>query len=695
MFPAARFVCLVLALAFFGPPALGAPFTAKDMAMLDRASDPHVSPDGRYVAWNVRSTEWAENRGLNALWVLDRQTPKSAPLRLAGEEKTPTTPRWSADSKAIYFLSSRSGSAQVWRVGVDGVSPVQVTSLPMDINFYRLAPDGKSLVVTQDVYPECPTLACSKDKADAKAKEKASGVVYDTTLPRFWDSFEDDRFLNLFAVVLGPGAPSSATPLMKGYRADIPDKPTGTASAFDISPDGKVVVFAARASGSSQGTGAPMAIYLAPSDGSAPPKRLEPNSPTSDANPIISPDGKRVAWLAKTTPTFAPSNARVMIRPLLVGAAKELAIKADLSIEDIAWSSDAKTIFALAEDVGQRRLYRIDAVSGALQPLTTDGHVSEIDVSSKTLVYARDALDSPSQIYEIAPSGGPSRKLSAVGGEALGKVNFSPFEQFAFPGWNGETVYGYVVKPYDFQPGRKYPVAFLIHGGPFGSFGNAWSYRWNPEVWAGMGYAVVMVDFHGSSSYGESFARSILGHWGDRPLEDLQKGWAYALQTYGYLNGEKACALGGSYGGYMVNWIAGSWNAPWKCLVNHDGVFDTRSMAYATDIPGFQLTQDQTITWESAAEVEKFSPAGKVGAWLKPMLVVHSGRDYRVPLDQGIGAYTALQLRGLPSQLLYFPDENHWVLKPQNSVLWYATVEKWMARWLKEEGAPAEAPAAR
>jgi acylaminoacyl-peptidase len=227
-------------------------------------------------------------------------------------------------------------------------------------------------------------------------------------------------------------------------------------------------------------------------------------------------------------------------------------------------------------------------------------------------------------------------------------------------------------------------VAFLIHGGPHGNFANAWSYRWNPQVWAGMGYAVVMVDFHGSSGYGEAFGRSIVGHWGDRPLEDLQKGWAFALARYDFLNGDKACALGGSYGGYMVNWIAGNWAKPWKCLVNHDGVFDTRSMAYSTDIPGFSEVQDGGLTWADAAAVDRFNPSLHVADWSAPMLVVHGGRDYRVPLDQGVAAYTANKRRGVPSRLLYFPDENHWVLKPQNSVQWYANVQAWMKQWLGE-----------
>jgi acylaminoacyl-peptidase len=375
-----------------------------------------------------------------------------------------------------------------------------------------------------------------------------------------------------------------------------------------------------------------------------------------------------------------------MIRDLKTGTARPLAPTFDRSPNALHWSADSKTLYADAEDLGQVRIYAIKVANGAVKALTGDGHVSSFDLAKGLIVYSRDALDSPAQIFEMKIGGAP-RQLTHAGEETLAQTPLAAFEGFSFTGWNDEAVHGIIVQPTNFRPGQKYPVAFLIHGGPHGSFGNAWSYRWNPQVWAGMGYAVVMVDFHGSTGYGEAFAKSIVGHWGDRPLTDLQKGWSYALSRYGFLDGDRACALGGSYGGYMVAWIAGNWAKPWKCLVNHDGVFDIRLMAYSTDIPGFQQAQDEAPTWEKPEAVERFNPVDHVADWTVPMLVVHGGRDDRVPLDQGMGAYGAAQLRHVPSQLLYFPDENHWVLKPQNSVQWYATVEAWMKQWLAGRGA--------
>jgi len=294
-------------------------------------------------------------------------------------------------------------------------------------------------------------------------------------------------------------------------------------------------------------------------------------------------------------------------------------------------------------------------------------------------VVARDTLTGPAQLYEIA--GGAERQLTRADVEKLKDIEFSPYEQFSFPGWNNETVYGYVLPPHGYQPGRKYPVAFLIHGGPHGSFGDAWSYRWNPQVWAGMGYAVVMIDFHGSSGYGEAFAHSIVGHWGDRPLEDLQKGWAHALATYKFLDGSRACALGGSYGGYMVNWMAGNWSAPFKCLVSHDGIFDSRSMAYETEEIWFDEWEQGGTPFDQPENYERFNPANHVKQWKVPMLVIHGALDYRIPYTQGLAAFTALQRRGVESRFLYFPNENHWVLKPASSVQWHQTVEAWLKRW--------------
>ena len=661
-------------------PAEARPFTAKDMAMMDRLSDVHISPDGRWIAWSQRSTEWDGNKGVNALMLLDRKAPGAKPMTVARDEKAPLAPRWSSDGQ-LYFLSSRDGTRQLYRVSPTGPAVTQVTKLPLDIGVFKLSGDGRTVILSIGGYPDCADLACTKDRDEARKKDKASGEVFNQPTPRFWDSWADGKHSLLFAATLDPSGDTpitKPTPLMKGYDADVPGD-----DAIAVSADGKTVWFSAIPSGASAGVGATSSVYVVAASGATPPARLYATAVNvSDGSLALSPDGGRLAFVRQTGPTFVYTRGAVMVRDLKTGAERELDVGFDRSVDGLKWSADGRTLYGLAEDTGQAKLFAIDAAKGSVTPLTTDGHVSEFDIAGGQIAYVRDALDSPGQLFVMGAKG-PAVQLSHMGGD-LKDVAFQPGEQFSFPGWNGETVHGYVVKPDGWQPGKKYPVAFLIHGGPHGSFGNAWSYRWNPQVWAGLGYAVVMVDFHGSSGYGEGYARAIIGHWGDRPLEDLQKGWAFALGKYQWLDGDKACALGGSYGGYMVNWIAGNWSKPWKCLVNHDGVFDTRSMAYSTDIPGFSEAQDDGLTWSNAAAVDRFNPSLFVDKWSVPMLVVHGGRDYRVPLDQGVGAYVANKRKEVPARMVYFPDENHWVLKPQNSVQWYANVEAWMKQWLGE-----------
>ena len=658
------------------------PFTARDLATQDRVADPNISPDGRWLAYVVRSTDWDGNKGVQALWILDRKTAGAKPVQLLKDEKAPPAPGWSADGKWLYVLSSKSGSRQVWRMAPDGSARAQVTSLPLDVGFYEVSEDGRTLIVGLDVYPDCADLACTKSRAEAAEKEKASGKAFvGGALPRAFDKYEDELFTGLYSIRLdGVGAPADAKALTPGLKADA------DGDELAISRDGKTVWYAATPAGVSSGTGPITSLYAVPADGSAGPTRLIPASATSDYRPVLSPDGKTLAYVAEAGPVMIAQRSALMLRDLKTGATREIAPDLDVSVGGLAWSADGKALLLTSQSMGQVKLFSVAIADGKASTLVSDGTVLAFDVAAGVTVYQRESLTSPGQIYDIV-GGGPARRLTDIAATAMADTPMSDAEPFSFAGWNGETVHGYVVKPTGWVAGKKYPVAFLIHGGPHGSFGNAWSYRWNPQVWAGMGYAVVMVDFHGSTGYGTAFAQSIVGHWGDRPLEDLQKGWAAALGKYGWLDSSRACALGGSYGGYMVAWIASQWQSPWKCLVNHAGLFDTRGMAYATDIPNFS-EQQYGVPWTDPEAVDRFNPAVHVKDWKTPMLVIHGARDYRVPLDQGIGAYTANQRLGVQTEFLYFPDENHWVLKPQNSVQWYATVEAWMKKWTGE-GTPA------
>jgi dipeptidyl aminopeptidase/acylaminoacyl peptidase len=344
-------------------------------------------------------------------------------------------------------------------------------------------------------------------------------------------------------------------------------------------------------------------------------------------------------------------------------------------------SADGKTLFVTADDEGQHPLFAVDTASGKVRQLVGDGEVGGYSVAGTRVLLSRDDLKRPADLYTVDTSGERLEQVTHVNADRLKNVQEGDFQFFTFKGWNDETVQGYVVKPANFQAGKKYPVAFIIHGGPQGAMTNSWSYRWNPQTYAGQGFAVVTVNFHGSTGYGQKFTDSISGDWGGKPLEDLKLGWKAALAKYDFLDADRACALGASYGGYMTYWIAGVWNAPWKCFVDHDGVFDSRMMYYATDELWFEEHENGGTQYEHPQNYERFNPLNHVKDWRVPMLVVHSGHDFRIPLSQGLGAFTALQRRGIPSEFLTFPDENHWVLKPHNSVMWHDAVNAWLEKW--------------
>ena len=656
------------------------PFTARDLVTLDRLSDAQIAPDGHAAALEIRHTDLPRNRALHAVALLDLDRPGAQPVELPGDA---SSPRWSPDGGAFYFLSRRhGGTAQVWRTAPGRAAAVQVTHLPLDVQAYAVSPDRHRLVVSLAVFPDAEAPDATRARLDARHATKASGMVFDRLFVRHWDEWANGTRNHLFSLVLDAAGQASrpAVPLMPGLDADCPSRPFGDDADFSLSPDGGTVFFSARNAGRSEPWSTNFDIYGVPVDGHRAPVDLTRSNLAWDAEPKVSPDGHTLAWRAQKRPGFEADRFAVMVMNLATHATHEVDPGWDRSVSSLSWSPDGRTLDVIAEDVGQRRVFGLDVPSGRVTPLTGDGHVTGVRLVASHVFYLRDALDSPAQLWRLVPGGAPEQ-LTHVGEAQLAGIAMQPFRQFAFTGWNHETVHGYVVRPAGYVPGHTYPVAFLIHGGPQGSFGDGWSYRWNPQTYAGRGYGVVMIDFHGSTGYGQAFTDAISNHWGDRPLTDLQLGWIAALKQFDFLDANRACALGASYGGYMVNWIAGNWSQPWKCLVTHDGVFDDRMMGYSTEELWFAEWEHGGLghtPWSDPAAYERFNPSDHVAAWRVPQLIIHGGRDYRIPLEQGLGAFDALQRRGIESRLLVFPDENHWVLKPANSLQWHDTVEAWL-----------------
>ncbi len=655
------------------------PFSIHDMLAMDRISDPQVSPKGNPVLFGVSVTDLAANKRRSDLWLVNMDGGELR--RLTSHPDSDTQGRWSPDGKTVYFLSSRSGSSQVWRIAIDGGEAEQVTKQPLDVGGFVLSPDGSKLAIAMEVFPDANGAEETKKRLDEKATKKATGRVYEKLFFRHWDSWTDGRRSHVFVMPVSGG---TAIDVTKGMDADVPSKPFGGVEEITFTPDGTGLVFSARDVGREEAWSTDFDLYHVPIDGSAAPKCLTEANRAWDTQPVFSPDGKTLAYLAMSRAGYEADQFRIMVMTWPDGAPRAVAPNWDRSAQTLLWSATSQTLYATADDLGQKSLFAVNVGTGEVRTLVNQGSVEAPSLACGRVVFGSHNLRAPTELFSVAETGADVQQLTKLNAEKVAAARTGEAEQFSFEGWNGEKVYGYVVKPVDFDASKKYPVAFLIHGGPQGSFGNDFHYRWNPQAYAGAGYAAVMVDFHGSTGYGQAFCDSIRGDWGGKPLVDLQKGLEAAIKKYSWMDGDRVAALGASFGGYMINWIEGNWPDRFRCLVSHDGNIDERMAYYDTEEIWFPEWDHNGTPWENPEGYEKHNPQNFVKHWKTPMLVIHGGQDFRVVETQGMGSFTACQRKGIPSKFLYFPDENHWVLRPANSILWHETVLGWLDQWTQK-----------
>ena len=658
------------------------PFSVHDMLAMDRIADPQVSPDGKSVVFVVRVTNLAANRGMTDLWLVG--TDGNGLRRMTSHTASESNPRWSPDGKTIYFLSTRSGSSQIWQIAVGGGEATQVTTAAADIGSFRVSPDGSRIVFGAEVFPG-KSMEETAAMLDERSKRKASGRIYESLLFRHWDTWADGRRNHLFVI---PAKGGTAVDIMKDMDADAPSKPFGGPEEYAFTRDGGSVVFAARDVGREEAWSTNFDLFVAPVDGKSR-RNLTADNKAWDSVPSFSPDGKTLAYVAMERAGFEADRFRIILRSWPDGATRVLTQAWDRSAGALEWSSDGKTIYTTADNLGQHSLFAIDVASGNARTVVKEGYVTSPGVvagakGADRIVYGLDTLLSPVELFSVRADGSDVRRLTNINAEKVAAARMGKPEQFTFEGANGDTVYAHVVTPVDFDPAKKYPVAFLVHGGPQGSMGNHFHYRWNPQAYAGAGYAAIMVDFHGSTGYGQAFTDAIRNDWGGKPLVDLQKGLAAAIAKYPWLDGDRVSALGASYGGYMINWIAGAWPDRFRALVTHDGNLDERFAYFATEELWFPEWEHGGTPWDNPEGYAKHNPVDLVKNWKTPTLVIHGGLDFRVVETGGFATFTALQRKGIPSKFLYFPDENHWVLKPANSILWHETVIGWLDQWTKK-----------
>jgi dipeptidyl aminopeptidase/acylaminoacyl peptidase len=653
------------------------PMTAVDLQSMHRLGGPDVSRDGRYAAFTISETDWAKNKRVNSLYLLDLTRAGAQPALVQGAEKG-HDPAFGPDG-SLWFLMAVGDHDQLFKKSPGGAA-VQVSNFAGDVGGFRLAPSGDRVAVWADRDLRCTSLDCT---GLPEKQRIGSGRTYDQLFIRHWDTWAEPGVrsrLFTFPVVAGKLA-GAGVPIEGSLVGDTPSKPMGGAEEIAFSPDGRTVYFALREAGRIESLSTNLDIFAAPSDGSAPPVNLTDANDATDTLPAISPDGRTLAYAAMARPGYESDRLVLMLRDLATGHTRPLTKAWDRSVGSIEWAKDGRSLFVTAGDTLDEPVFRIDAASGTVTRLTGEGSYGNVHaLPGGGLVATMNSVLAPDDLYRLEP-GGRASQLTQLNRALLAQLDPVSFKKFSFTGANNDRVWGWTLKPAN--TAAKLPIAFLVHGGPQGSFSNSWSFRWNPRLFTAPGYAAVSVDFHGSTGYGQAFTDAINRNWGGWPLEDLQKGLAYATANDPQLEADNACALGGSYGGYMMNWIEGRWPDRFHCIVEHDGVFDARAMAYETEELWFdEWEHGGHPYYEAPQEFERWNPVNFVQNWKTPQLVITSEKDFRIPYTQGIAAFTALQRRNIPSRLLIYPDENHWVLKPKNSVQWYGEVFSWMGRWL-------------
>ncbi len=669
-----RFACLLLGCAL---PLLAQkkPFDVDALLAIRRASDPQLSPDGRTVAFTVASMEVATNKRVRQIYTVPLGGGSPAPLTQEGNNERA---RWSPDSRRIAFISDRSGSSQVWTMDASGANPRQITSLATEAGGVLFSPDGKTLVFTSEVYPDCPDAACNQRRLQAEKDSKVQARIYTALLYRHWTTWRGARRSHLFAVPVDGGSPIDLTP---GDR-DVPPFSLGGPDDYAISPDGAEVCYATNldpVTAVSTNTD----LFVVPITGGEP-KKITINT-GADASPAYSPDGRLLAFRSQFRAGYESDRWRLQVLERATGKLTNLTESLDRWVSSFAWAPDSTRLFFTYEDRGRQNISFIPATGGAIRTAVSgDSHLDDMQLTpdGRVMIYSEQSGARPAEIFRASSSGGIPTNLTQLNRALFEEYETQPYEEFTVEGAERAKVHGFLLRPPGFTASRRYPVLMLIHGGPQGAWSQSWSYRWNAQVFAGAGFLVVMPNPRGSTGYGQKFIDEINGDWGGRAYEDLMAVADHVAALPG-ADGARLAAAGASYGGYMVNWILGHTNR-FKALVSHAGVFDLRSEAGETEELWFPIWEFGGMPWDAPDTYARWSPSHFVKEFKTPTLVVHGELDFRVPYGQGLHLFTALQMQKVPSKLLIFPDEGHWILKPQNSRLWYQTVIDWLDSWTKK-----------
>jgi dipeptidyl aminopeptidase/acylaminoacyl peptidase len=688
------------------------PFTFEDMMKLKRIGDPQPSPNGKWVLFAAVDVDVAANKKTSHIWTVPLAGGQEREI-IADQDGD--RPRWAPDGKHFAFISNKEGGSQVWIADFDSAGGKvtgthKLTSLSTEAGGELWSPDGKNILFTSDVYPECDGVpdsetACNAKKLKEVEDSKVKAIVFDRLLYRHWTSYKRGKRSHIFVTSAdGGGIPRDLTP----GDFDAPEFSLGGQDDYAFSPAGQEICYTSNHD-KVEATSTNNDLWIVPVEagtGGTPvaPKNITADNPASDSTPLYSPDGRYIAYRAQKRPGYESDRFRLMLYDRKTGEKKNLTEDFDGWVGTYTWWG-SKWLFFVSEKNGSARIYYtdLDFVKPGVVETSLKGYDDDITITqdNKFLVYSQMSINAPPEIYkspmilvrmphcgeegggDICSSQDPNFRLTHLNDPILSQVAMPPLESFWFPGAFGDKVQGFLIKPPSFDPNKKYPLKFIIHGGPEVPMGDLWSYRWNAELFASSGYVVIMINFHGSPGYGQKFIDEINGDWGGAPFEDLMKGLDYAEKTYPFIDKDRECALGASYGGYMANWVLGHTNR-FKCIVSHDGMFNTISAWGTTEELWFNNWEFKGTPYTNPEMYEKWNPRNYAKNFKTPTLVIHSQLDYRLDVGEGFQLFTTLQTMGVPSKMLYFPDEGHWVLKPQNSQLWYKTVNDWVDQWTKK-----------
>jgi dipeptidyl aminopeptidase/acylaminoacyl peptidase len=654
--------------------------TFDDMIAMHRLAEAELSPDGKWVAYTVATPDMEANRNATNLWMAPVAGGEAIQLTRTGKD---SSPKWSPDGKTIAILSARSGESQVYLLSMEGGEAHPLTKLSTGADIVKWSPDGKTIAFTSTVYPDCKDDECNKKRNDEREKNKVKAHVAEHLLYRHWTHWNESGRAHLF--VMPSDGSGEAKDLTQGADYDVPPDFRGEESDYNFSPDSKEICFTA-VTDKVEAISTNGDLFLVPVSGAAEPKRIT-TQPGYDGNPVYSPDGKYIAYHAQLTAGYEADRWRVMLYERASGKIENLTEATfDRNATNLAWSPDSKTIYFLAENETQMPVYAIAAKAGATPKKVVDGYNSAVEVSEdgKTLLLTRSSLTTPAEIFAAATDGSGLRQVTHANDALLAKLEMNAPETFWFEGAEGTKIEAMLIRPPQFDAKKKYPMLVLLHGGPQTMFSNNWGYRWNPEVFCAAGYATLMINRRGSTGYGQKFTDEITNDWGGKAYVDVMKGVDATLAKFPFVDGTKMAAAGGSYGGYMANWMA-THTDRFKALVSHAGIYDKPAM-YATEELWFEEHDMQGTPWSNPESYRKWGPAtyaSALGKYKTPMLVIAGERDYRVPYAQSLEFFSALQRQGVPSKLVVFPDEGHWVLKPLNSQFWYKTFIGWVDKYTK------------